>query len=1154
MCRSVLTFCAALLLCVSFVRADELQVLRDGGAVGPDLAAWRASHGPRETVRVIVQMDSRVGVQLFAAERASAPVLIRALHARVSASQPAVEQRLRERWGAVNLRSLWIINALAAEVRGDVVDSIAALPGVASVELDHQLQAIDPDESTRPSNPPRDAMPTAVTTGPWTSEHLVRVRVPELWAAGLAGQGVVIGSIDSGFDPTHPAIAGKWRGGTNSWLDLVGGATTPYDDNGHGTHTIGTMVGGDGAGPFPNDIGIAYGATFIAAKTSDSNSQGYESWRVAAAQWMLDPDGIPDTNDFPTVICNSYGSPLDPYGLASLDAVMQMLRAAGIVPVFCAGNSGSVQGSIWGPASRAAEIAVGATGSNDMVTLYSSRGPSPVGNGFPALGRKPDLAAPGDSIVSSEPGGGYAAWSGTSMAAPHVCGAIALLQSGNAALTPDDIYDALITSATDYGVPGFDYAFGYGLLDAYAAARQANALPSSVIDPPGSLIAAASGDAVSLTWDAARSSGLLRYEVLRSTAPHDPGRVVVGTTTSTAYVDTVATGPYWYTVRAVTGAGTSELSNEAHASPGVPVLSTEYGVLPRRGYWPAAEYGSSYGLVTGDFNGDGIADIAVPVVAIDAYSEVGYLSVLLGHGSSGMGDGTFAPAAYISTSLGPLFGIATADLNGDGILDLVVLPSSGSNVFVLPGTGQAGVGNGGFGPAVSVPCGATPWRLAITDLNGDGALDMAIACYDQSAVSILLGNQTNGIADGTFMTGASVPCATHPVNVLAEDLNGDGVSDLVVASAAGPVSVFLGNLSGGVPTGTYTAAATCAVIGTLGQGGIEFADVNGDGIRDLVAPTSSGLAVLLGNADGSFQPATLSPGTSTRVVTIGDLNGDGVPDAVVRLHRRGLRSAIRFGLGRASGGGVWFGPELLIQELYDYNGTTSNVVADFNGDGTPDIALATVGMSTIAVALNPTSTMLSTAVTIAGPPAESALIAGQPLIVRWTKGAGITAVNLAISRDGGVHWQTIASNCPGTSAKWIVTGPFTAQARLKVFDPAVPARSATSETFAIVLPWQVAVGPAAALTYSLGTVRPNPFTSLTTIAFAIAQRQRVSIAVFDVAGRRVRALVQEPLEAGRYDLQWDGTDDHGRATGAGLYFCRMEAGTFRSTRRLVLVR
>jgi len=304
----------------------------------------------------------------------------------------------------------------------------------------------------------------------------------------VSGAGIVVGSMDTGFDPTHPALAGKWRGGTNSWKDFINGRTTPYDDHGHGTHTIGTMVGGDGPGPFPDDVGLAYGAKFISAKVLDAtNSFSSASIVVAGAQWMLDPDQNPSTSDFPDVINNSWYFMNG--GYTGFYASVAAWRAAGIVPVFCVGNNGPSARTTMAPSNYDNCIGVGATTSTNAIASFSGRGPSPSGTGFPADLRKPDLTAPGEMIRSCTHGT-YEYWTGTSMAAPHVAGTIALMLQRRPNLTYAQIRTKLIASAADFGTAGYDYDFGYGRLNTFAAVSEAVGVDAASALPVAAFTAA----------------------------------------------------------------------------------------------------------------------------------------------------------------------------------------------------------------------------------------------------------------------------------------------------------------------------------------------------------------------------------------------------------------------------------------------------------------------------------------------------------------------------------------------------------------------------------------------------------------------------------------------------------------------------------------
>jgi len=302
----------------------------------------------------------------------------------------------------------------------------------------------------------------------------------------VEGEGIVIGQSDSGVDGTHPAIAHQYRGAATgndyNWYDPWNGTTAPTDVEGHGTHTTGIIVGANG-------IGVAPRAQWIGCVNLGRNLAN-PAYSLDCMQFMLAPfprGGDPFFDGDPTkaayVLNNSWGCPelegCDPNAL--LDAA-DNLRYAGIFVVASAGNDGPNCATIEDPLSLYDSVfSVGAIDQFSTLADFSSRGPVTADGS----GRvKPDIVAPGVDVLSSLPGGTYGSESGTSMAGPHLAGVVALIWSAQPALIGDiDATERLIIdTARPYtgsksdgcfsgGAPNNGY--GYGVVDAYAAVKQA---------------------------------------------------------------------------------------------------------------------------------------------------------------------------------------------------------------------------------------------------------------------------------------------------------------------------------------------------------------------------------------------------------------------------------------------------------------------------------------------------------------------------------------------------------------------------------------------------------------------------------------------------------------------------------------------------------
>jgi FG-GAP-like repeat/Abnormal spindle-like microcephaly-assoc'd, ASPM-SPD-2-Hydin/FG-GAP repeat len=334
---------------------------------------------------------------------------------------------------------------------------------------------------------------------------------------------------------------------------------------------------------------------------------------------------------------------------------------------------------------------------------------------------------------------------------------------------------------------------------------------------------------------------------------------------------------------------------------------------------------SPLSVATGDFNGDGKLDLAV------ANSGSGNnVSILLGNG-----DGTFKPAVDYGAGSGP-YSVAVGDFNGDGKLDLVVANTNSNNVSILLGNGD-----GTFQPAVDYGVGSEPRAVAVGDFNGDGKLDLAVANTGSSNVSVLLGN-----GDGTFQPAFDFSTGFGQISLAVGDFNGDGNLDLAVVNfGTGNVSVLLGDGDGTFEPAVNYVAGVAPVSVSVG-------DFNGDGKLDLaVANIAAGnigpgsVSVLLGNGDGTFQPAVnYGVGPNPNFVAVGDLNGDANLDLVVANTTSNNVSIL---LGNGDG---------TFQPAVDYDSGSvpySVAVGDFNGDGRLDMAVADASSSTVSVLLQP---------------------------------------------------------------------------------------------------------------------------------------------------------------------------------------------------------
>ena len=367
-----------------------------------------------------------------------------------------------------SIQNFWITNVIFAKATKEMIATLSQDLGIEWLDLNSKLAMVESTDLAE--NCPTPTIENGVEPG------LVTVNAPALWEMGYTGYGTLAMGADTGIDPTHPALSNTYRGlfhpGEECWFQYDSDNTTPFDCDLHGTHTLGTIIGLDRN---TNDtIGVAYNAQWIGSiilcslGTIDN---------IASFQWALDPDNDPTTNDdMPDVINNSWWDPEIGNECNSLYVnVLNALEAAGVAPVFSAGNAGPDSLTITPPhninTSLVNSFTVCALDGHDPAlppAYFSSRGPSYCG-GTGSLLIKPEVSAPGVDVRSCIPGNEYTELSGTSMAAPHVCGVLLLLKEAFPYLTGAELKLAVYNSCHDYGTPGEDNDYGMGVIDALSA-------------------------------------------------------------------------------------------------------------------------------------------------------------------------------------------------------------------------------------------------------------------------------------------------------------------------------------------------------------------------------------------------------------------------------------------------------------------------------------------------------------------------------------------------------------------------------------------------------------------------------------------------------------------------------------------------------------
>lgn len=469
----------ALTIVITTFLLSTLQAQSNFGTLSRGvIEAIQSKKSLNNLIRVNILLKDKVNIdslslaldQQKANNEVRAKTVMNTLMLKANQTQPALLERIQQmsqRQGNIVGLSmpLWITNVIVLEANPSMLLDLAHDDAIEQIILD-----LDPfllPDLVKTEDPGTPAPEVANGTEP----GLRLIKAPSLWTRGYTGRNRKVMSVDTGVNPHHPALRNQYLGRyvmpRQTWMQAT---SMPFDCGGttlHGTHTVGTMVGLDSL--TDDTIGVAFQAKWMAANSLCNGGPG----TLAAHQWAMNPDNDTSTvSDMPDVINNSWGStPNVSECTGSFLPVFTALEAASVAVVFSAGNSGSGASTITSPKNiNAGPVNVFCVGNINggsptlAINSSSSRGPSICG-GTEGLLIKPEVSAPGTNIRSAASGTGYVNLTGTSMAAPHAAGSVALLKEAFPFLTGTEIKMALYLTATDLGAIGEDNTFGRGMIN-----------------------------------------------------------------------------------------------------------------------------------------------------------------------------------------------------------------------------------------------------------------------------------------------------------------------------------------------------------------------------------------------------------------------------------------------------------------------------------------------------------------------------------------------------------------------------------------------------------------------------------------------------------------------------------------------------------------
>ncbi|HWN10635.1 MAG TPA: S8 family serine peptidase, partial [Pyrinomonadaceae bacterium] len=530
------------------------QKVQPSSKIGPRVLSATADG---ETTPIVILLSDQADVRpaySIQDQDARGWFVYNTLTSHAARTQVGIQDFLRTK--GVAFQSFWAANMIAANANHQLIEGLAARPDVARIDSNTPTRWIENPVVEKVGVDANSANATEAVE--WGVQN---VNAPALWTLGFTGQNIVIGGFDTGIRWTHNTLKPKYRGWNGTagdhnynWRDAIhsGGGicgpntTAPCDDNGHGTHTVGTVVGDDGGG---NQVGVAPGAKWIGCRNMDQGN-GTPTTYTECFQFAIAPTDLAGNNPNPSlrphVLNNSWSCPASEGCVtdAELQTIIDNTQAAGIFVAASAANTGPNCSSVADPPGiYDSSFTVGAADFNNALAGFSARGPSTY---TPNL-VKPNISAPGVNVRSATRSSdtAFSNLSGTSMASPHVAGVVALLWSArphlvrNIAATRTLLQNTAnpavtVAAQTCGGIPSTQIpnnSFGYGRVDALAAfnASVPVTVSGTVTSSGGSPL---SGVVVSLSGDASDktitdSNGFYRFDNVDVPGSYTiiPGRV-----------------------------------------------------------------------------------------------------------------------------------------------------------------------------------------------------------------------------------------------------------------------------------------------------------------------------------------------------------------------------------------------------------------------------------------------------------------------------------------------------------------------------------------------------------------------------------------------------------------------------------------------------